>query len=97
MWPKSRRNGCKFYGRILTLYIPNKTIKINDKDAPWITPELKSAIKCKHRTFRKYIRRGRNHDDWKTVKKIQAENSKNILDEKKSYYLKLGKNCLTLV
>jgi len=83
--------------RILTLYIPNKTIKINDKDAPWITPELKSAIKRKHRAFRKYIRRGRNHDDWKTVKKIQAENSKKILDAKNSYYLTLGKNCLTLV
>ena len=77
--------------RILTLYIPNKTIKINDKDAPWITPKLKSAIKRKHRAFRKYIRRGRNHDDWKTVKKIQAENSKKILDAKNSYYLKLGK------
>ena len=77
--------------RILTLYIPNKTIKINDKDAPWITPELKSAIKRKHRAFRKYIRRGRNHDDLKTVKKIQAENSKKILDAKNSYYLKLGK------
>ena len=77
--------------RILTLYIPNKTIKINDKDAPWITPKLKSAIKRKHRAFRKYIRRGRNHDDWKTVKKLQAENSTKILDAKNSYYLTLGK------
>ena len=77
--------------RILTLYIPNKTIKFNDKDAPWIIPELKSAIKRKHRAFRKYIRWMRNHNDWKTVRKLQAENSKNILDAKNSYYLKLGK------
>ena len=68
-----------------------KIIKINDKDAPWITPELKSAIRCKHRLFRKYVRRGRSHEDWKTVKEIQAENSKKILNAKDSYYLKLGK------
>ena len=76
---------------ILSLHIPNKIIKINDKDAPWITPELKSAIKRKHRVFRKYVIRGRNQEDWKTVKEIQAENSKKIFDAKNSYYLKLGK------
>ena len=81
--------------KILSPHIPNKNIKINDKDAPWITPELKSAIKRKHRMFRKYVRRGRSHEDWKTGKESQAENSKQILDAKNSYYLKLGKNCLT--
>ena len=81
--------------KILSLHIPNKIIRINDKDAPWITPELKSAIKRKHRVLWKYVRRGRSHEDWKTVKEIQTENSKKILDAKYSYYLKLGKNCLT--
>ena len=76
---------------ILSLHIPNKVIKINDKDATWITPELRSAIKRKHRVFRKYIRRGRSEEDWKIVKEVQAENSKKILDAKNSYYLKLGK------
>ena len=77
--------------KVLSLHMPNKIIKINDKDAPWITPELKSAIRRKHRVFRKYVRRGRSHEDWKTVKEIQAENSKKILNAKNSYYLKLGK------
>ena len=77
--------------KILSLHIPKKIIKINDKDAPWITPELKSAIKRKHRVLWKYVRRGRSHEDWKTVKEIQAESSKKILDAKNSYYLKLGK------
>ena len=76
---------------ILSLHIPNKVIKINDKDAPWITPELKSAIKRKHGVFRKYIRRRRSEEDWKIVKEVQVENSKKILDAKNSYYLKLGK------
>ena len=37
---------------ILSANIPNKVIKCNDKDPPWITPELKTAIKRKHRVFR---------------------------------------------
>ena len=41
--------------KVLSLHTPNKIIKINDKDAPWITPELKSAIRRKHRVFRKYV------------------------------------------
>ena len=34
---------------ILSSHIPNKTIKCNDKDPPWIAKELKSAIRRKHR------------------------------------------------
>ena len=30
---------------ILSANIPNKVIQCNDKDSPWITPELKTAIK----------------------------------------------------
>ena len=29
---------------IMSLYIPNETIRINDKDPPWLTSELKTAI-----------------------------------------------------
>ena len=59
--------------QILSFHIPNKIIKSNDKDAPWITPELKSAIKRKHRVFRKYVRRGRSREDWKTVKESRQK------------------------
>ena len=34
--------------------IPNKTVTINDKDAPWITPEVKQAIKKNHRVYSKW-------------------------------------------
>ena len=34
---------------ILSSHIPNKTIKCNDKDPPWIAKELKSTIRRKHR------------------------------------------------
>ena len=52
---------------IMSLYIPNETITINDKDPPWLTSELKTAIKRKHRLYRRFIRRGRNQEDWNLV------------------------------
>ena len=49
---------------ILPSHIPNKTIKCNDKDPPWITKELKSAIRRKHRVYRKFVQRGRKPEEW---------------------------------
>ena len=33
---------------IVTCYIPHKIIKIDDRDPPWITCGIKTAVKCKH-------------------------------------------------
>ena len=37
---------------IMSACIPNCVIKCDEKDPPWITHELKTAIKRKHRVFR---------------------------------------------
>ena len=36
---------------VMSRFIPNKIITCNDKDPPWITPEIKTAIKRKHRVY----------------------------------------------
>ena len=76
---------------IMSLYIPNETIRINDKDPPWLTSELKIAIKRKHRLYRRFIRRGRKQEDWNPVRNIQLENTRKIIEAKDKYYSKLGK------
>ena len=43
---------------IATHYIPDKIIKIDDRDPPWITCEIKTAVKQKHRVFNKYVEHG---------------------------------------
>ncbi len=63
---------------IISNHIPNKTIRINDKDPPGLTPDLKTAIKRKHRIYRWYIKRGRKQEEWNLVRNIQFENSKSI-------------------
>ena len=76
---------------IMSRYLPNETIKINDKDPPWLTSELKTAIKRKHRLYRRFIRRGRNQEDWNLVRSIQLENTRKIIEAKEKCYSKLGK------
>ena len=71
---------------ILSANIPNKVIKCNDKDPPWITPELKTAIKRKHRVFKKYKDRGRWLEDWNLVKEVRNETSRLITKAKENYF-----------
>ena len=79
----------KFYS-ILSMNIPNKTLKCNDKDAPWISPDVTTAIKRKHRVFKEFVDGGRKEEDWKHVKEVRIETSKMIHLAKEAYYLKLG-------
>ena len=75
---------------IFSNHISNKVITCNDKDAPWITPKLKTAIKRNTRVYRKWAKKGRNENDRENVRKSQNDTNKLIKDAKQSYYDKLG-------
>jgi len=72
-------------------YIPNETIKISHKDPPWMTWKLKTAIKQKHRVYRKFIKRGRKEVDWDAVWVFQIGNIWKIAKAKTQYFTKLRK------
>ena len=55
---------------VMSRFIPNKMITCNDKDSPWITPEIKTAVKRKHRAYNKYVRRGRRPDERENVRLV---------------------------
>ena len=74
---------------IMLRYIPNKMIKCHDKDPPWITPEIKTAIKRKHRVYNKYIRRRRKPEEWEYVRVTRNETSKIVTDAKETYFASL--------
>ena len=75
---------------IFSKYITNKIVTCNDKDAPWITPEVKSAIRRNSRVYRKWVQRGRIPADHDKVREIQNSTNKLICKAKRSYYEKLG-------
>ena len=77
---------------ILSQYIPNKIITCDDRDRPWMTAALKSAIKRKHRVYNKYVKRGRKPDDWEYVRTVRNETSSRITKVKDDYFSNLGKS-----
>ena len=70
--------------------IPNKIITFNDKDAPWMTNEVKTAIKRNARVHRKWVLRGRIPEDRANVRIVQNETTRIIKKAKTDYFLKLG-------
>ena len=52
---------------LMRRFIPNQMIRCDDRDPPWITPKLKTAIKRKHRVYNKYVKRGHMPDEWEYV------------------------------
>jgi len=77
---------------IFSKYIDNKIITFTNKDAPWITPAVKSAIRRNSRVYRKWFKRGRNHNDHENVRNVQNLTNKLIRKAKQVYYEDLGKN-----
>ena len=74
---------------VMSRFIPNKIITCNDKDPPWISPDIKTAIKRKHRVYNKYVRR--RPDEWDNVRLIQNDTSKMITIAKDNYFATLGR------
>ena len=61
---------------IINCNIPNKEATINDKDAPWITAEVKQAIKKKHRVFSKWKKAGKPDSGKDIVKAVNEDTDK---------------------
>ena len=76
---------------IVDKQISNKIIICNDKDAPWITPKVKTAIKRNSRVYSKWVKRGRKTNDLDNVREVRNSN-KFIKEAKLAYYTNLGIN-----
>ena len=48
---------------VITRHVSDREITCSDRDAPWITDDVKKAIKCKHCVYRRYVKRGRKPED----------------------------------
>ena len=71
--------------------MPNKTITCDNRNPPWMTTSLKSAIKRKHRVYNKYVKLGRKPNDWEYVRTIRNQTSSKITQAKDKYFSSLGK------
>ena len=58
---------------IMSDNIPNKVITVNDRDAPWVTLEVKRAIKMNRRVFDQGKGRGRPIGRRALVQQVQIK------------------------
>ena len=70
---------------IFSKNIPNKTVTCHDKDAAWITPQVKSAIKRNSRIYYKWNKRGRRPEERAKVTEVQDKTNK-LIQQAKTYY-----------
>ena len=75
---------------IFSKHISNKIITCNDRDAPWITPKVKTAIRRNSRVYRKWVKRGKKVNAFDQVREVQNITNKLIKEAKQLYYKKLG-------
>ena len=75
---------------VIARHVPNREITCSDRDAPWITDDVKKAIKRKRRVYRRYVQRGRKPEGWARVKQVKNDATKMITDAKNKYYSWVG-------
>ena len=71
--------------------VPNRVITVNENDPPWITKEVKTAIRRKHRIYNKYVKTGNKQEDWEQVRIVRNQTIHLIDDTKDNYFKSLGK------
>ena len=76
--------------RVMSQNIPNKIITCYDKDAPWITSDVKTAIKRNSRVHRKWVLRGRMQEEKDAVRVVQYETNRLTKKAKNDYFVNLG-------
>ena len=74
---------------IMSNFIPNETILVDDRDPPWITRKLKSMIQEKN-LFCKIYLKPNNQETFQAFSQIQEQVRPAIEDSKKKYYEKLA-------
>ena len=82
---------CNTLMTVLNKHIPNKIFTFSGRDPPSITREIKTAIKRKHRVYKKFNSRGRNPADWEIIRILRNEATRLVDAAKDNYFKRLGR------
>ena len=75
---------------IIEKFVPHKLVTFNDRDAPWITPEVKCAINRNKRVYKKWLNDGKKTNCFEYVQNIKKETASVIRDAKKRHIDKIS-------
>ena len=72
-------------------YIPNKKIKCDYREPPWMTDKIKTLLKYRNKLTKMFYKNGQKTEDHEKVLQISAECTNEILEAKNTYILKMSK------
>ena len=68
-------------------YIPNKKIKCDYREPPWMTDKIKTLLKYRNKLTKMFYKNGQKTEDHEKVLQISAECTNEILEAKNTYIL----------
>ena len=75
---------------IMAKHISNKIITCDDKDAPWVTPAIKTATRRNSKVYRKWVNRGKNPLDRNNVREVEHVTNKLTKGAELGHFTNLG-------
>ena len=79
---------------IMSNFIPNEIVTIDDRDPPWINNKIKSLIKNKTECFKNCVKPN-NPESIRHFEQMQDTLQKSIEISKQKYYFKLSRKLAT--
>ena len=79
---------CSTHMTVLSIF---QFFTVNDRDSPWMTPEIKTAINRKHRVYKTFNSRGMNLTDWVRKRLLRNETTRLVDAAKENYFKSLGR------
>ena len=76
---------------IFSKFIPNKTVTVRPREAPWITQSIKNFIRRKNRAYKTFIRNGQPEEKRENIETMISQGSTLIEDAKQRYFTKIGR------
>ena len=84
----------KLCANIFSNFCPHKTVTCSQKDAPWMTSEIKEKLKEKTKIYKKYVKNKYDIGYKQLLTGNIIETSNLIINTKEKYYKNEGKNLL---
>ena len=75
---------------VFSNFIPNKLVTFNDKDPPWMTPNLRNKINWKNGIYKEYIKNGKTNCHYLQLQNAISEVSAAISRGKDDYHSRLA-------
>ena len=75
---------------IFNNFIPNKIVKVEPQQIPWITKTIKSFLRKSNRAYKSFVRSGYSQERSEMIQQMILQGTRLVEEAKQRYFLKIG-------